>query len=75
MKRHLNKMYVSWIDEIEDFRFNVTHLPGMHNQADPLTSSGTQMGPGRDVNNVPQKVPRRFWFILIVADCIQVLGT
>ena len=26
--RHLNKMYVRWLDEIEDFRFDVTHLPG-----------------------------------------------
>ena len=25
--RHLNKMYVRWLDEIEDFRFLVTHLP------------------------------------------------
>jgi hypothetical protein len=28
----------------------------------------------RDVSDVPQTVPRRFWFTLIVADCIQVLG-
>jgi hypothetical protein len=30
-------MYVCWLDEIEDFRFDVTHLPGSRNQADPLT--------------------------------------
>jgi hypothetical protein len=26
--RHLNKMHVRWLDEIEDFRFHVAHLPG-----------------------------------------------
>ena len=26
--RHLNKMYVRWLDEIEDFLFDVTHLQG-----------------------------------------------
>ncbi len=25
--RHLNKMYVRWLDEIKDFHFNVTQLP------------------------------------------------
>ena len=35
--RHLNKMYVRWLDEIEDFRFDVTHLPGARNPTDPLS--------------------------------------
>jgi hypothetical protein len=35
--RHLNKMHVRWLDEMEDFRFDVTHLPGTWNPADPLT--------------------------------------
>ncbi len=26
--RHLSKMYVRWLDEMEDFHFDVTHLPG-----------------------------------------------
>ncbi len=29
--RHLNKMYVLWLDEIEDFRSDVTHLPEARN--------------------------------------------
>ena len=37
--RHLNKMYVRWLDEIEDFRFDVTHLPGSRNPADPCQST------------------------------------
>ena len=44
--RHLNKMYVRWLDEIEDFRFDVTHLPGARNPADPLTRRGFPDGPG-----------------------------
>ena len=44
--RHLNKMYVRWLDEIEDFRFDVTHLPGSRNPADPLTRRGFADGPG-----------------------------
>jgi hypothetical protein len=44
--RHLNKMYVRWLDEIEDFRFDVTHLPGARNPADPLTRRGFTDGPG-----------------------------
>ncbi len=39
--RHLNKMYVRWLDEVEDFRFDVTHLP-----LDPLTRRGFADGPG-----------------------------
>jgi hypothetical protein len=47
--RHLNKMYVFWLDEIEDFRvrFEVTHLPVERNQEDPLTLRGFADGPGQ----------------------------
>ena len=38
--RHLNKMYVRWLDEIEDFRFDVTHLPCSRNPSDPLSRRG-----------------------------------
>ncbi len=38
--RHLNKMYVRWLDEIRDFSFDVTHLPGSRNPTDPLSRSG-----------------------------------
>ena len=44
--RHLNKMYVCWLDEIEDFRFDVTHLPGARNPSDPLSRRGFADGPG-----------------------------
>ncbi len=44
--RHLNKMYVRWLDEIEDFRFDVTHLLGERNPADTLTRRGFADGPG-----------------------------
>ena len=30
-------MYVSWLDEIEDFRFDVTYLQGSRNLSDPLS--------------------------------------
>jgi hypothetical protein len=39
-------MYVRWLDEIEDFRFDVTHLPGSRNPANPLTRRGFADGPG-----------------------------
>jgi hypothetical protein len=39
-------MYVRWLDEIKDFRFEVTHLPGAWNSADPLTRHGSADGPG-----------------------------
>ncbi len=32
-------MFVRWLDEIEDFRFDVTHLPGTRNP-DPLSRRG-----------------------------------
>jgi hypothetical protein len=44
--RHLNKMYVRWLDEIEDFRFEVTHLPGARNPTDPLSRRGFADGDG-----------------------------
>ena len=44
--RHLNKMYVRWLDEIEDFRFDVTHLPGSRNPTDPLSRRGFVDGDG-----------------------------
>ena len=44
--RHLNKMYVRWLDEIEDFRFDVTHLPGSRNPSDPLSRRGFVDGDG-----------------------------
>ena len=40
MNRHLNKMYVSWLDEIKDFRFDLTHLLGVRNPTDPLSRRG-----------------------------------
>ena len=39
-------MYVHWLDEIEDFRFDVTHLPGARNPTDPLSRSGFADGDG-----------------------------
>ncbi len=44
--RHLNKMYVRWLDEIEDFRFDITHLPGSKNPTDPLSRRGFRSGDG-----------------------------
>jgi hypothetical protein len=44
--RNLNKMYVRWLDEIEDFRFTVTHLPGSRNPTDPLSRRGFADGDG-----------------------------
>ena len=44
--KHLNKMYVRWLDEIEDFRFDITHLPGTRNPADPLSRRGFEDGSG-----------------------------
>ena len=35
--RRLNKMYVGWLDEMKDLRFDVARLPGARNPADPLT--------------------------------------
>ena len=44
--KHLNKMYVRWLDEIEDFRFDVAHLPGARNPTDPLSRRGFADGDG-----------------------------
>ncbi len=44
--RHLNKMCVRWLDEIEDFRVDVTHLPGARNPTDPLSRRGFADGDG-----------------------------
>ncbi len=45
--QHLNKMYVRWLEEIEDCRFtNVTHLPGARNPTDPLLRSCFADGDG-----------------------------
>ncbi len=42
--RNLNKMFVRWLDEIKDFRFNVTHLPGAQNSANLLTRPPSRRG-------------------------------
>ena len=42
--RHLNMMYVRWLDEIEDFRFDVT--PGSRIPSDPLSRRGFADGAG-----------------------------
>jgi hypothetical protein len=39
-------MYLRWLDEIEDFRFDVTHLPGARSQSDPLSRRGFADGDG-----------------------------
>ena len=39
-------MYIRWLDEIEDFRFDVTHLPGSRNPTDPLSRRGFVDGAG-----------------------------
>jgi len=44
--KHLNKMYIRWLDEIEDFRFDITHLPGARNPSDPLSRRGFADGLG-----------------------------
>ena len=44
--RHLNKMYVRWLDDIADFSFDVTHVPGARNPSDPLSRRGFVDGDG-----------------------------
>ena len=39
-------MYVRWLDEIEDFRVDMTHLPGLRNPTDPLSRRGFVDGDG-----------------------------
>ena len=41
-------MYVRWLDEIEDFRFDVTHLPGSRNPTDPLSRDSRRAFAGGD---------------------------
>ena len=45
-KRHLNTMFVRWLDGIEGFRFDVAHLPGSRNPTDPLSRRGFADGDG-----------------------------
>jgi hypothetical protein len=52
-KREVNRFLARWLDEIEEFRFDVEHVPGRLNPADPLSRrglpklhrAGSQMGP------------------------------
>jgi hypothetical protein len=44
--RRLNKMYVRWLDKMEDLRFDATHLPGALNPTDPLSRRGFPDGDG-----------------------------
>ena len=44
--RHLNKMYVRWLDDIADFNFHVTHVPGTRNPSDPLSRRAFADGDG-----------------------------
>jgi transposase InsO family protein len=40
-KSDVNRFLARWLDEIEEFRFDVEHLPGRLNPADPLTRRGS----------------------------------
>ena len=44
--QHLNKMYVRWLDDIADFNFDVTHVPGTKNPSDPLSRRAFTDGDG-----------------------------
>ena len=50
-KRDINRFMARWLDEIEEFRFDIEHVPGRLNPADPLTrrsfpgAAGTGGGP------------------------------
>ena len=35
-KRDINRFMARWLDEIEEFRFDVEHVPGRLSPADPL---------------------------------------
>ena len=55
---HLKKMYVCWLDEIEDFHFDVMHLPGARNPTDPLSQRGFADGDGtsrRGTHTTPRR--------------------
>ena len=47
-KRDVNRFLARWLDEIEEFRFDVEHVPGKRNPADPLT----RREPPRSVQSV-----------------------
>jgi hypothetical protein len=58
--RHLNQIYVCWLDEMEDFRFDVTHLQGSQNPADSLTLlRPDHAGGGFDVRQTRRPARRR----------------
>ena len=51
-KKDINRFLARWLDEIEEFRFDVEHVPGRLNPADPLsrppavpTATPTPTGP------------------------------
>ncbi len=48
--RHLNTIFVRWLDEIEDFQFDVKHLPGSRNSSDPLLRRGARLRRPRRVD-------------------------
>jgi len=39
-KRDVNRFLARWLDEIEEFRFDMEHVPGKLNPADPLSRRG-----------------------------------
>jgi hypothetical protein len=43
---HLNKVYDQWLDNIADFNFHVTHVPGTRNPSDPLSRRAFADGDG-----------------------------
>jgi hypothetical protein len=43
---HLNNMYVWWLDDIADFNFHVTHVPGTRNPSDLLSRCACADGDG-----------------------------
>ena len=47
-KREVNRFLARWLDEIEEFRFEVEHVPGRLNPADPLTRRGWPQPMARD---------------------------
>jgi hypothetical protein len=42
-KSDVNSFLARWLDEIEEFRFDVDHLPGRLNPEDPLTRCGSPL--------------------------------
>ena len=45
-KRDVNRFMARWLDELEEFRFDVEHVPGRLNPADPLSRRGCPAAPG-----------------------------